>query len=150
MHQVIGKMSTSGDETEALQPRPLLPDATPPSFPGIPPPTHPTLHELKQPPAQPQGILGKHVSADIHTIEAYLILQPYKAETRRLAALAEIETIYIPHFHSSCTASSIYPYLHSGIRYHCLEGSFTIHSKASFVSQVPLISFGQVKVPELG
>ncbi|KAM8726378.1 uncharacterized protein AB9X84_002820 isoform 2-T2 [Acanthopagrus schlegelii] len=59
--EVIGKMSTSGDETEALQPRPLLPDATPPSFPGIPPPTHPTLHELKQPPAQPQGILGKHI-----------------------------------------------------------------------------------------
>lgn len=74
MHQVIGKMSTSGDETGALQPRPLLPDATPPSFPGIPPPTHPTLHEPKQPPAQPQGILTKHVSAGIHTVEGYLIL----------------------------------------------------------------------------
>ncbi|XP_073348556.1 uncharacterized protein [Pagrus major] len=59
--EVIGKMSTSGDETEAVQPRPLLPDATPPSFPGIPPPTLPTLHELKQPPAQPQGILNKHI-----------------------------------------------------------------------------------------
>lgn len=69
MHQVIGKMPTQGRGAEAelaVKPGPVLPDAVPPSFPGNPPTTHPTLTELKQPPAQPQGILSENVSVQ-HT-----------------------------------------------------------------------------------
>lgn len=67
--QVIGKMSApaGGDEADlAAKPGLVLPDAAPPSFPGIPPTTHPALHELKQPPAQPQGTGRKTVSVQ-HT-----------------------------------------------------------------------------------
>ncbi len=64
MHQVTGKMTTldpGGEGDVAVKPGPLLPDAVPPCFPGVPPTTHPTPPELKQPPAQPQGILSHHV-----------------------------------------------------------------------------------------
>lgn len=62
--QVTGKMTTPapvGEVELALKPGPVLPDAVPPCFPGIPPTTHPTLPELKQRPAQPQGILNNNV-----------------------------------------------------------------------------------------
>lgn len=69
MHQVTGEMTTPAPGVEAdvaVKPGPLPPDAVPPCFPGIPPTTHPTLPELKQPPAQPQGILSHNVSVQ-HT-----------------------------------------------------------------------------------
>lgn len=65
MHEVIGKMTTSargGEADLAEKPGPVLPDALSPCFPGIPPTTHPTLPEHKQPPAQSQGILNNNVS----------------------------------------------------------------------------------------
>ncbi|KAM9339246.1 uncharacterized protein ABDE67_016906 [Symphorus nematophorus] len=61
----IGKMTTlacRGEADLAVKPGAVLPDAAvPPSFPGIAPTTHPTLPELKQPPAQPQAILSKSI-----------------------------------------------------------------------------------------
>ncbi|XP_070781600.1 beta/gamma crystallin domain-containing protein 1-like [Enoplosus armatus] len=54
--EVIGKMATPADLP--VKPGPMLPDAVPPCFPAIPPTTHP---ELKQPPAQPQGILSNSI-----------------------------------------------------------------------------------------
>ncbi|XP_032398404.1 beta/gamma crystallin domain-containing protein 1 isoform X2 [Etheostoma spectabile] len=62
--KVIEKMATpaSGGETKlAVQPGPVLPDAEPACFPEVPSITHPTLPELKQPPAQPQGRLSKNI-----------------------------------------------------------------------------------------
>ncbi|XP_028252424.1 beta/gamma crystallin domain-containing protein 1-like isoform X2 [Parambassis ranga] len=52
------KMATllSGAEADVcVKPAPVLPDTVAPCFPGIPAATRPTLPELKQPPAQPQG-----------------------------------------------------------------------------------------------
>ncbi|XP_044025867.1 beta/gamma crystallin domain-containing protein 1-like isoform X2 [Siniperca chuatsi] len=62
--EVTGKMTTPacGSETHlAVKPGPVLPEVVPPCFPGILPTTHPTLPELKQPPAQPQGILINNI-----------------------------------------------------------------------------------------
>ncbi|KAL7388254.1 hypothetical protein ABVT39_010179 [Epinephelus coioides] len=62
--EVNGKMITpvSGGEADlAVKPAPVLPDAVPPSFPDISPITHPPVPELKQPLAQPQGILRKTI-----------------------------------------------------------------------------------------
>ncbi|XP_054871740.1 beta/gamma crystallin domain-containing protein 1-like isoform X2 [Amphiprion ocellaris] len=62
--EFIGNMSApvAGGEAElAVKPAPMLPNAEAPSFPGIPPTTHPTLPELKQPPALPQGILRNNI-----------------------------------------------------------------------------------------
>ncbi|XP_065819576.1 beta/gamma crystallin domain-containing protein 1 isoform X1 [Labrus bergylta] len=59
--EAAGKMTTPTPVVErdrAMKPVPVLPDAKPPRFPEIPPPTHSTLTELKQRPAQPQGILN--------------------------------------------------------------------------------------------
>ncbi|XP_026175253.1 beta/gamma crystallin domain-containing protein 1-like isoform X2 [Mastacembelus armatus] len=64
--EVTGKMTTlvPGGESElTVKPGPLLPNAVPPCFPGIPATTHPTLPELKQPPAQPQGRVSKAIRA---------------------------------------------------------------------------------------
>ncbi|KAM6992411.1 uncharacterized protein LKV04_008472 [Tautogolabrus adspersus] len=61
--EATGKMSTPTPVVEvdrAIKPVPLLPDAMPPRFPEMPPPTHSTLTELKQLPAQPQGILNNN------------------------------------------------------------------------------------------
>lgn len=65
IHQVSGKMTTPDPvvETDQLvKPGPVLPDAVPSSFPGIPPTTVPTLPQIKQPPAQPPGLLCNNVS----------------------------------------------------------------------------------------
>nr|XP_020443750.1 absent in melanoma 1 protein-like isoform X2 [Monopterus albus] len=59
-----GKMTSSfqrGESDVYLKPGLLLPNAVPPCFPGIPPTTHPTLPELKQAPAQPQGTVSKSI-----------------------------------------------------------------------------------------
>ncbi|XP_045916005.1 beta/gamma crystallin domain-containing protein 1-like isoform X1 [Micropterus dolomieu] len=60
--EVIGKMTTparGGEADLAEKPGPVLPDALSPCFPGIPPTTHPTLPEHKQP--QSQGILNNNI-----------------------------------------------------------------------------------------
>ncbi|XP_076612232.1 uncharacterized protein LOC143336165 isoform X1 [Chaetodon auriga] len=62
--EVIGKMSAPAGRDEAdhaMKPGLVFPDAAPPSFPGIPPTTHPALHELKQPPALPHGIVRRTI-----------------------------------------------------------------------------------------
>ncbi|XP_031734239.1 beta/gamma crystallin domain-containing protein 1 isoform X3 [Anarrhichthys ocellatus] len=62
--EVIGKMTApaSGGEADlAVKPAPVLPDAVPPCFPEIPPITHPTLLELKQPLALPQAIQSNNI-----------------------------------------------------------------------------------------
>ncbi|XP_054474144.1 beta/gamma crystallin domain-containing protein 1-like [Anoplopoma fimbria] len=62
--EVIGKMSApaSGGEADlAVKPGRVLPEAVPPCFPEITPVTHPTLPELKQPPALPQAILRNNI-----------------------------------------------------------------------------------------
>lgn len=69
VHQVNGKMSTpvpGGEADPNVKPGPLVPKAVPPCVPGFPPTTHPTVPELKQPAAQPQGLLSKNVSV-LHT-----------------------------------------------------------------------------------
>lgn len=74
MHQVNGKLSTPvpGGEADLIaKPGPLVPKAVLPCVPGFPPNTHPTVPDLKQPPAQPQGLLSKNVSVlHIHTNSA--------------------------------------------------------------------------------
>lgn len=65
MHQVTGNMTTPVPAVEAdllVKPAPVLPDAVPLSFPGIPPTIDPALPKMKQPTAQPQGILSNNVS----------------------------------------------------------------------------------------
>ncbi|XP_008287304.1 absent in melanoma 1 protein-like isoform X2 [Stegastes partitus] len=64
--ELTGNMSApvAGGEAEpAVKPAPVLPNAKAPSFPGIPPTTNPALPEVKQPPAQPQGILRSNIRA---------------------------------------------------------------------------------------
>lgn len=52
-----------GDEADSVaKPGPVLPDTAAPCFPVVPPTKQPTLPELKQPPAQPQGVLRSNVS----------------------------------------------------------------------------------------
>ncbi|XP_067427584.1 beta/gamma crystallin domain-containing protein 1-like isoform X1 [Thunnus thynnus] len=62
--EVTGKMTTPVPVVEAdlhVKPGLVFPDAVPSSFPGIPPTTNPTLPEIKQPPAQPQGLLSNNI-----------------------------------------------------------------------------------------
>ncbi|XP_035535050.1 beta/gamma crystallin domain-containing protein 1-like [Morone saxatilis] len=62
--EVTGKMTTpahGGEADLAVKPGRVLPDAVPPSLPGIPSITHPTLPELKKPLVKPQGILSNTI-----------------------------------------------------------------------------------------
>ncbi|KAM6906567.1 uncharacterized protein PEZ65_017735 isoform 2-T2 [Lycodopsis pacificus] len=62
--EVIGKMTapaSGGEAGLAVKPGRVLPDAVPPCFPEIPPITHPTLLELKQPLALPRAIQSKNI-----------------------------------------------------------------------------------------
>ncbi|XP_034555054.1 beta/gamma crystallin domain-containing protein 1-like [Notolabrus celidotus] len=62
--EATGKMTTPAPVVEtdvAVKPGLVLPDAVPPRFPGIPPPSHSTLPELKQPLAHSQGILDNNI-----------------------------------------------------------------------------------------
>ncbi len=69
MHQVKNeKMTTAAGEGEAglsVKPGLLQLEPVPPSVPRIPPTTHPTLPELKQPLAQPQGTFSQNVSVQL-------------------------------------------------------------------------------------
>ncbi|XP_030578002.1 beta/gamma crystallin domain-containing protein 1-like isoform X2 [Archocentrus centrarchus] len=62
--ELIGKMTTpvAGDETDSVvKPGPVLPDTVAPCLPVVPPTTQPTLPKLKQPRAQPQGVLRNSI-----------------------------------------------------------------------------------------
>ncbi|KAM9703938.1 uncharacterized protein ACNS7B_002453 isoform 1-T1 [Menidia menidia] len=62
--EFTGKMTSllpGGKPDVVAKPSPVLPDPPAPCFPGIPPTTHPTPTDFKQPLAQPQGILRDNV-----------------------------------------------------------------------------------------
>lgn len=62
--QLTEEMASPASEAKAdkvLKPS-LVPDAAAPGFPGIPPTTHATLPELKQPLTQPHNTFRNHVS----------------------------------------------------------------------------------------